>query len=271
MKIALCFSGNIRDINETKNFWTDLIKEYDIDVYASFWDTENEENGDTLNNFLKIYTPKKYEIENYKIFKETTQDIASMHIESPKLILEHLRKASKAFGQLPMYYKVWRCNILSKQLGIDYDIVIRARTDIVLDDKFKIEKNKNLNVPMGWMMVPSLPNSDGINDCFAYGIPKIMDYYSFIYLQMMEYLKDGHYAFPPEHFLSVHFSKVHIPIRFFENYMMITRVWKDSPNEIYNKFISSPHEAIRWSDETEFIPVSHGSFKKESIKDDFIV
>jgi len=234
MKIALCFSGNIRDINETKNFWIDLIKEYDMDVYASFWDVENEEKGDTLNNFLKIYTPKKYEVENYRIYKETTQDIASLHIQSPKVIMEHLRKSSKAFGQLPMYYKVWRCNMLSKHLGIDYDIVIRARTDIVLDDKFKIEKNKSLNVPMGWMMVPALPNSDGINDCFAYGIPKVMDYYAL-------------------------------------NYMMITRVWKDSPNEIYNKFISNPTELIKWSDEQTFNPVKFGSFKKDSIKDDFIV
>jgi hypothetical protein len=120
-------------------------------------------------------------------------------------------------------------------------------------------------------MVPVLPHSDGINDCFAYGKPKIMDYYSFILFQMMEYLKDGHYVFPPEHFLSVHFSKIHIPIRFFENYMMITRVWKGGDNEIYNNFISNPYEDTKWSDEMEFIPAPHGNFKKQSIKDDFFV
>ncbi len=152
--------------------------------------------------------------------------------------------------------------MLSKHLGIDYDIVIRARTDIVLDDKFKIEKNKSLNVPMGWMMVPALPNSDGINDCFAYGIPKVMDYYAFIYHQMMEYLKDGHYAFPPEHFLSVHFSKIHIPIRFFENYMMITRVWKDSPNEIYNKFISIQRNLLNGVMSKHSIQLNLGLLKK---------
>ena len=35
MKIALCFSGNIRDLNETKNFWSELIKKYDIDAIYS--------------------------------------------------------------------------------------------------------------------------------------------------------------------------------------------------------------------------------------------
>ena len=270
MKIALCFSGNIRDLNETKNFWSELIKKYNMDVYASFWDIENEELGDTLNNFLTIYTPKKYEIENYKIFKETTQDLASLNVNPPTILINHLQKTSKAFGQLAMYYKVWKCNMLSKQLGIEYDLVIRARTDIVLDETFEIIQNNMLNVPMGWMMCPTFPNSDGLNDCFAYGPPKIMDYYSFIFLQMMEYLKAGHYAFPPEHVLAVHFSKIHIQVRYFANYMMITRIWKGGTNDIYNYFIDNPIEDIKWSDEQLFKPAANYTFKKE-IRDDFIV
>ena len=99
MKIALCFSGNIRDLNETKNFWTELIEKYKMDVYASFWDIENEELGDSLNNFLTIYTPKKYEIESYKIFKESTQNIASLNIESPDIFAYRFKETSKAFGQ----------------------------------------------------------------------------------------------------------------------------------------------------------------------------
>ena len=137
MKIALCFSGNIRDLNETKNFWTELIEKYKMDVYASFWDIENAELGDSLNNFLTIYTPKKYEIESYKIFKESTQDIASLNIESPDILADRFKETSKAFGQLAMYYKVWKCNMLSKQLGIEYDLVIRARIDTLLDENFE--------------------------------------------------------------------------------------------------------------------------------------
>jgi hypothetical protein len=268
MKIALCFSGNIRDLDETKHFWKSLIDKYNIDVYASFWDVENLENNDTIENFNSIYSPKKIEIDSYKIFKETTQDIASMNIESPNHLAEFFKNTSKNFAQLPMWYKIWKCNLLTK--GIEpYDLIIRARTDIMLDDNFEIIYNDMLNVPMGsnnsvWV------NSNGINDCFAYANPRIMDYYSFLFLQMMEYLNSGHYVFPPEHFLAVHFSKIHIQIRYFPNYMTITRKWKGTPNEIYNIFMNEPLESFRFSDSIEFIPDPTGNFKKE-IKDDFIV
>jgi hypothetical protein len=272
MKIALCFSGHMRDLNETKNFWSELIKRYNIDVYASFWDVEDEKNGDTINNFLKIYTPKKYEVESYKVFKQTTQDFASMQIHTPDVLPQMFQETSKAFGQLPMYYKIWRCNGLSKQLGIEYDLVIRARTDTLLDDNFQFIKNDMLNIPIGTNMCAMFPYSDGINDCFAYGTPKIMDYYSFLFLEMMNYLKSGHYLFPPEHFLLVHFNRVHVKIRFFPTYMLITRVSKGKPHEIYNHFVKEPKEEIINSDEfIDCIPTPEFTFYKNSIKADFIV
>ena len=271
MKIAICFSGQMRDLNETKNFWTELIEKYKIDVYASFWDIERPEIGDTIKEFEKVYTPKRLEVESYDIFKSTTQDLASIHIEPPISLLPQLQQASKAFGQLPMYYKIWRANMLSKQLGIEYDLVIRARIDTVLDEKFEIIENDMLNVPMGWMACPAFRNSDGLNDSFAYGRPKIMDYYSFIFLQMMEYLKAGHYVFPPEHFLGVHFNKINLQIRYFPTYMIITRAWKGGPHDHYNAFMDTPYESILSSTNIQIDPDPQYTFKKPSIIDEFIV
>lgn len=262
MKVALCFSGHIRDLEETKNFWTDLIKQYDMDVYASVWDTENQEFGDTINNFQKIYNFKKLEVENYENFKTSTQSIASSYVQAPQHLDKKFQQSTKAFGQLPMWYKIWKANLLSKELGIDYDIVIRARTDTVLDDQFKLEINNCLNIPVGVNMVLTLPNSEGINDCFAFGPPKIMDYYSFLFLQIMEYLGRGHYAFPPEHFLYVHMSKAHIKLRFFSSYMMITRVSRGTPNEMYNGYIKNPFDSSFWADEKNFLPSPEHNFRK---------
>ena len=53
--------------------------------------------------------------------------------------------------------------------------------------------------------------------------------------------------------------------------MMITRVSKGREHEIYNKFVNSPQEIIRWSDDRNFLPDPQYTFKKESIKDDFFV
>ena len=270
MKIALCFSGHIRDLEETKVFWTEIIEKYKMDVYASFWDIENEELGDTINNFEKIYTPKRLEIDNYKIFKQTTQDIASLHIDPPKMLAPIFIDTSKEFRQLSMYYKVWKCNMLSKKLGIEYDLVIRARTDIALDENFTIEKNNMLNVPMGRIKAVSWDNSRAINDCFAYGIPKIMDYYSFVFLRAMEYLNSGHYLIPAEYLLLVHFTKIHIQIRYFPTYMIITRVWKGGVHEYYNNYITRATESIEWSDSYDTTPHITGRFNKD-IKDEFIV
>ncbi len=269
MKVALCFSGHIRDLEETKNFWVDLIKKYDMDVYASLWDVENEELGDTVKNFERVYTPKRLEVESYDIFKKTTQDFASMNIQSPNIIAPQFQETSKAFGQLPMYYKIWRANSLTKELGIEYDLVIRARLDIVLDDVFELVDNNCLNVPMGRNKVNAFPNSEGLNDCFAYGKPKVMDYYSFLCFQMMEYLNSGHYVFPPEHFLAVHFSKISIQIRFIPTYMMITRTSKGKPHEIYNQFMKERQEFIEMSDSVKYLPDQQYTFKKKSISQDF--
>jgi len=116
MKIALCFSGHLRDLDETKNFWTELIEKYKIDVYASFWDEENPELGDTINNFLQIYTPKKIEVENYDVFKESTLDLTRMNIKIPHIIPEVFHDNIKSFTQLSMHYKIWRANMLSKSI-----------------------------------------------------------------------------------------------------------------------------------------------------------
>jgi hypothetical protein len=269
MRIALCFSGHARDLEYTKQFWTSLIEKYNIDVYASLWDIENKELNDTIDNFIQIYNPKKIEVDSYETYKITTGNLAAMHINPPSMLSPMFQSSAKAFGQFPMYYKIWKCNMLTKYDN-PYDLVIRARTDIVLDEKFDIVCNEMLNVPMGSNYISYFPYSNGINDCFAYGIPKIMDYYSFIYLQMMQYLNDGHYAFQPEHFLAVHFSKIHIQIRYFANYMMISRASKGTQNEIYNKFVNPAVEDIQWSDWHIYEPNTDINFKKD-IRADFVI
>lgn len=259
MKVAVCFSGFIEELEDTKLFWTGLISKYNADVYASFW----KRNDNEIEEFIKIYNPKKIEAEDYSAFKNTTQQVAANQIigpQPPYSLPDYLQIRAEEFRQLPMWYKVWRSNLLagSKQ----YDVVIRARTDVTMDDNFELIQNNMLNIPVGLTTVQFWPNSEGVNDLFAYGPQDVMNYYSFIYMHLMDYVQRGHYAFPPEHMLAVHLSKTKLPIRFIPSYVSISRKSKGQEDEVYNAFVGTPYEQIISSDTFSFPINSQINFKK---------
>lgn len=253
-KIAICFSGHIRDLDRTKDYWTGMIKKYDMDVYASFWDVENKDLGDTMNNFLRIYDVKKVEVENYNSFHKSTLSQIQSIVNPPFDLIPQLQEATKQFGQLPMWYKVWKANMMTKELGVDYDIIIRARTDSFFMGDVTILDNGILNVPIGISCIPNWGDSYGINDIFAYGSPKVMDYYSSMFLYMMKYLNDGYYPFPPEHFLYVHMSKANTSIRQIPNYIVITRTSKGTDDEVYNSFVHELNDDIILTKDVQIEP-----------------
>jgi len=244
-KIAICFSGEIRDLERTKEYWGNLIKQYDMDVYASFWDVENEELGDTFDNFHRLYDVKKTEVESYKSFEQSTLSQLRLGINPPNSLQQHLRDSCMNFGTLSMWYKIWRANLLTKDLDIDYDIVIRARTDVFFDERLDITKNNILNIPYGRVKTNNWENSDGICDLFAYGSPKFMDYYSTCLFYMMEHLNKDYYMVPHEYFLHTHLNKVSIPIRFLGTNLTITRTSKGTPDELYCKGIDVKEEILQ--------------------------
>ena len=267
-KIAICFSGHLRDLERTKDYWADMIKKYDMDVYASFWDIENEEIGDTLKNFHTIYDVKKVEVDSYSNFQKSTLSLVQPTLNPPKELAPQLQEATKRFGQLPMWYKIWKANMLTKELDIDYDIVVRARTDSFFIGDIPIEVTNMLNVPIGRNHIKSWPNSEGINDIFAYGSPKMMDYYSSTFIHMMEYLNRGYYPFPPEHFLRVHMSRVDTIVRFIPNHITITRTSLGREDEVYNNFVKNLNEERIHTSQMRFD--SHKNSKFTHIKSEIL-
>ena len=254
-KIAICFSGEIRDLERTKDYWSKLIKEYDMDVYASFWNVENEELGDTFDNFHRLYDVKKTEVESFKSFEQSTLSQLRMGINPPNSLQQHLRESCMNFGTLSMWYKIWRANLLTKELDIDYDIVIRARTDIFFDERLDITENEMFNIPYGRVKTSDWKDSDGICDLFAYGSPKLMDYYSTCLFYMMEHLNKDYYMVPHEFFLHTHINKVSVPIRFLGTNLTITRTSKGSDDELYCKGVDVKEEILQ-SDFMELTPNS---------------
>jgi len=259
-KMALCLSGLIRDIDYTKEFWTSLIDKYDIDVYGSFWDDEYKFTNDTIQNLKTIFNFKEVEFEKYSNFKKSTLDLITPYITPPNTLLSELIDYAKEFHTLSMWYKVWRANMLSKSLDIEYDIIIRGRTDTIMNNDLKIELNNYLNIPSGIIETDNWENSHGLCDIFAFGKPELMDYYSSMYLNLLEYVNQGHYMIPPENLLRVHMSRVDVDINFLICGLVITRFSKGIKNEIYDRnpksedFIlkstfrpSKPNKDIKWT------------------------
>lgn len=224
MKIAFCFSGYPRKVNQTKIFWQNLIRRYNADVYASFWsDTDSLLPDDTVENFVRIYNPKQIESERFDLFKKTTVDLITKNIIFPEPIKNyagytHVIDKMLKLNLISMFYKIWKSNMLSN--SENYDIVVRCRTDLFpLDINFEI--NDFLSIPTGHS--PIVPTGEvdctdfngciGKNDFFAYGNQSIMNYYSSVFLYLNVYLMEGYYFHLPENILWAHLTKKRIKIR----------------------------------------------------------
>jgi hypothetical protein len=258
MKVALCFSGHIRDVQINADYWKNLLKDHEVSVFGSFWDDyQNEENGDTFLNFESLYSPVKLEIESYSAFKESTLSVASKRVSVPvNSFHQYFVDMAHNFIQLSMFYKIWRSNMLSKT-GEVYDVVIRARTDSYLDENFSIEKSNYIKVPIGFYLMnsdaaPNYPeHSQGIDDCFGYGPPDMMDYYAFTHLNVMNYFEQGYSLLTSEHFLKLHLSKARVPMHMIPHHLTITRRWRNENDILRNGFVKEPYSHHYWSDEVD--------------------
>jgi len=216
MKIAFCFSGIPRKIDQTKIFWKNLIDRYNADVYASFWD-ESDSNltEDTINKFVEIYNPKRIESEKFELFERSTVNLIKKNITFPERIknsgsYSNVIDKMYKINFISMFYKIWRANLLSN--SEKYDIVVRCRTDLFpLDINFEI--NDMLNLPCGTVFNTEFEGCLGKCDFFAYANPTIMNYYSSIFLYLNLYLTEGYYFHVPENLLLAHFTKKRIKIR----------------------------------------------------------
>jgi len=237
MKIAYCFSGMIRHLDQCGTKWQEIIKNNPGDVYGHFWDKSDKCDGDTPKKFVQMFNPCNMELENYEIFKESTVDILTKNIVPHYTLLSDIQHSILSGNFFSFHYKIWKCNQLS--LTKNYDIVIRCRTDWYPQTDLLLEKNEYINVPVGTVHVNGWPLSGGILDMFAYGNRKNMNYYSCLYLYAIKYLFEGHYCYPFEHILSVHLSQKdmqvrQLPISIINNSGFCYNHWAEK-NELINK------------------------------------
>ena len=241
MRVALCFSGHLRDAEKSFPFWKEFIERYEVDVFASFWEDATGPQSDepvkpeNPSFFKEWFRPKAVEWENNRVFRETTLNLFKEEIKSPRfsIIPKGLSEEDAGYTEtgmiLSMWYKIWRANLLCQAHG-EYDIIVRARTDVYLKSPLILEDNPGLNLPVGLVFNRGWENCFGWVDLLFYGRPETMNYTCSMFLYLTRYLKEGHSFNPTENVLRVHLAQRKMSIQFFQCAVYLCRKDPNGPS-----------------------------------------
>lgn len=139
MRIAVCFSGQLRFVNEySKNILDNLINLYQTDVFAHLWWDEsmigknfhhefNDVYNERIEDFVKIYNPKKISVESqYTKFDECQYVCSSKKQNFSRL--SNLDILTAIFRMESQWYSVKQSYDLVEHPE-QYDFIVRLRTD----------------------------------------------------------------------------------------------------------------------------------------------
>jgi len=200
MKIALCFSGQPRFVNECAPFIiNNVIANNDVDVFAHLWFDDiiqtqpYKYGGDgnwvnqridnkAIDNFKNIYKPKNLIVEESKIFKDTdllsTIDISIKkywpgslnNSKEPNYEERVINNCLSYFYSLNEVCKIKK--LYEYQNNFKYDVVIKCRTDSIIKTKLNY-----FNYDMSFLNYSSINNQpDGmVCDWFNFSSSQIMD------------------------------------------------------------------------------------------------
>ena len=230
MRIAICISGQPRYLEEGYFFINKYLSNYDVDFFIHTWwdesyvgndflftniERDSRYDKDTINKITKYYKPKGLIIEKQKKFEISNDvDYGGLH----------------PLSTYSMFYSIKCSNGLKKKYEYEndfkYDLVIRTRFDIVINhfnlnlkdldsDYFylggEIHRGGQINVP---------------NDQFCISSSKNMDYYSDLYDNLENYIKEGHRVIVGEQLLKYHLiTKGNKKVYFTDRNELLTNAW----------------------------------------------
>lgn len=208
MKIAFCYSGMFRDFTKNiDNHIENLFSGHDVDIYMSFWDiqglgnfrnpvegvdseTITDEEKDTV---IQKLNPKFVDYEHFlpmeKYFKKV-----EIQKEQVRDFPPYIRNI------MSMYYKIQKCGVEVEKSGIEYDLVVRLRTDLWFNQKVDFTNIKkgvfyyNVFKDMSW-------GGDCYDDKFFYGDLQVMNRVKNIYSDLDNLWSKTNYFAAPEHLL----------------------------------------------------------------------
>jgi hypothetical protein len=161
-KIALCLSGLIRSSFFCFPYIYNsfLNNQYDLDVFIHTWNN---------SPIIDLYKPKKIEIENQK-------QVLDYLIPQIKLN-SNVKIEGNIINNISMYHSIKRCSDL---VDNSYDIIIRCRFDLLLQEKINLKVILNDILSKNYdIYIPNIEfNMGGYNDQLAVGSYNSMKIYS---------------------------------------------------------------------------------------------
>jgi len=173
MKIALCFTGQARSFQKGFEYYKkNLLDVYDVDVYIHTWQFDGEE---------KL-------IELYEATKIITEPVLVTDADTKYTNTPNPQKYPPRFTYSALY-SINECRMLMMSTEIEYDWVIKTRTDYALNVQIPFEQldNTKLYIPNCRMV----PERDFGNDQFAFSSQSNMDKYMSTFQNMDKYYEAG--------------------------------------------------------------------------------
>jgi hypothetical protein len=177
MKLAIQISGEFRTLKHSletlQTFVFSTFPTRDIDIFVHTWRNEDEEGHGAG---LALFKPRSYFLEAY-------EDRYDLH------------KLPRAYS---MFYSIKRANDARKEyeklLDIQYDIVMRYRTDCIFHENVFQAILPVLKERKAFLWIPKStrieqcdgPVETGICDWFAIGTPQLMNIYCDTYTTFIE-------------------------------------------------------------------------------------
>ena len=198
MRVALCLSGFPRCIEYAYPYlYKYIISALNPDIY--FFGYSDTDKGLDDNKIIDILKPKDFVIRE---FDENVKDEIWSAYGTDQIINPDLHTAP--INILSQYYNILNSNRLKINSGVEYDIVIRSRTDFFFYRKIN---DSELNVVEGTVYIPDVWDFGGVSSGFACGDSNSMDIYSDLFNHVKDYNISEGIRFHPETLKGFHVHK----------------------------------------------------------------
>lgn len=195
--IALFFAGRVKGYEDSCSQFLDFIHKNSIDVFCSI----NALLDPYHQEFLRVFDVKRH---NFEIF-EIPQ---SLEIKNKAAVTNLYNACSMFYNQKKSIELIAD---FQNETGVNYDLVIYARADMVPSSafNFKLKVDSFVHIPAG-------QDHEGINDQMAWGKFSTMKDYCSLFDNIDTYCNRLQCRFHPETLLNFHIQQKNLAVKRFD-------------------------------------------------------